>query len=89
MMKTTSFALATLAMAAATSANAQSSMGSSTLPEITVYPNPVELMIDRLSRQIIADIDANARLPDLSQQEANAADAEDSIGAPAHFTRGA
>lgn len=89
MMKTSSFALATLAMAAATSVNAESSMGSSTLPEITVYPNPVELMIDRLSRQIIADIGANARLPDLSQQEASAAEMEEPIGAPARFTRGA
>lgn len=36
-------------------------------PDITVYPNPNELEIDRLSRRIIGEIPHRALLPRLQQ----------------------
>lgn len=89
MMRTTTLAFVATAMAGAASANAQTAEPSSKLPDITVYPNPVALLIDRLSRQIIDDMDTAARLPELLHQEAHAPDVDAPDAETARVTRDA
>lgn len=89
MMKTTALAFVATAIGGAASANAQTAEPSSNLPDITVYPNPVALLIDRLSRQIIDDMDTAARLPALSHQEARATDVDGSNAQTTPSTRDA
>ena len=64
-MKTATLALAFVAASSIAHADTPSSEPSTTLPEITVYPHPGALLIDRLSRQIITAIGSQARLPRL------------------------
>ncbi len=69
-MKKFTLAIAIAVIASAAQADEKPVEASTTLPEITVYPSPSALLIDRLCRQIIADIGPQVHLIPLPQQQA-------------------
>ena len=87
-MKTATLALAFVAASSIAHADTPSSEPSTTLPEITVYPHPGALLIDRLSRQIITAIGSQARLPRLPQHQARAEQPDSAPKASPHTTAG-